>query len=171
MKITCSQCGTSPRILCCISAHSPEFVILILLCLKIWCNLLVHRCALIFVQRVVIFVRWFFFLFVVILLFMELLSTLIAHRCAVHPSSYTVVQTVVIFVPLLLFLSIYFCLLLLLLMDKLSTLIAYRCTLILIHSRADRSGCSSVSLSFKFLFFFFNFQKYYTFCDFAGITQ
>ena len=73
----------------------------------------------------------------------------------VHPSSYTVVQTVVIFVPLLLFLSIYFCLLLFLLMDKLSTLIAYRCTLILIHSRADRSGCSSVSLSFKFFFSIF----------------
>ena len=60
MKITCSQCGTSPRILCCISAHSPEFVILILLFLKIWCNLLVHRCALSFVQTFVI-VRWFFF--------------------------------------------------------------------------------------------------------------
>ena len=87
----------------------------------------------------------------------------------VNPSSYTVVQTVVIFVPLLLFLSISFCLLLLLLMDKLSTFIAYRCTLILIHSGADRSGCSSVSLRFKFLFY--NFQKYNTFCDFARITQ
>ena len=65
----------------------------------------------------------------------------------VNPSSYTVVQTVVIFVPLLLFLSICFCLLLL--------FIAYRCTLLLIHSGADRSGCSSVSLSLNSFFSIF----------------